>query len=821
VRGLLSKSSIWVRILIFTGIPFVIIYGIISVFIGQSVFQDKIRQVNIDVISLARFNETNLRDHVENVRLAVKIAAVQLGTLDSRVPDARKTAENALFACFENWQIYNAWFAFEPNAFDGKDAEHPNDYSGAPSGRFIRSYIRGENGRFLAIPDMDEKTIDDPVKSYWYTIPKESGRQYIDINVADMFYDYGIGEGSVVPVSIVCPIFRGDTIIGCVGGDFLLDNVIMGPELIPGARSVLFKDSGVVMHDNGNGRGFLGKSIEELGFLYPDIIREAFTRQEALFLPNEYCGFLKGKAYSYFMPVSLAEFNELVYIYAAIPAGMITETVYSVLKPIAAALAATLIIFTLLLFYLAKSISGPIRELTAAGEAISRGDFNGKFAQSHSKGEIGDMTRSLHHMVEQFRIYITLQERSKDLLDIYTRLYKTLYRRDSIEDVFDAAIFIIADYFKIKTASLIVLKNEIARYMARYTAGKGLWKTDDENGALIFEHHNQAAALLEGRKYIFLNASAMSRQGISFASADSTSLCILPLRTGEILRGYFLIEGDETTGPFVHYDDALVFISDTISYILTQKAGVPVLTDRPPADLTLEHAELHGDSPGQAELESAEPPVVQAARSVEGLDVDRGISLVGGMEDQYGELLRISAKVFAEGIQKMRSQYIADLPGFAIRVHGMKSALYNIGANELADAAKKLEFAAKEGEAAFCKEAYPVFEERLAALTRELTEVTRIEAGEGGPGSIPELRAVLEKALEACLKFDAIYAGEIIAPFTEFTWEPENIGTDVKAVVEALENIDYDEAEVLITSLINKIDEPDGGFQDSGGRAGV
>jgi HAMP domain-containing protein/HPt (histidine-containing phosphotransfer) domain-containing protein len=804
-------------------IPFIVIYCIISVFIGKFVLQDKIRQTNVDVETLARFNETNLRSYIGNVRLVIQIAAAQLGTVNPHIRDARESAEDILLACFENRQIHNTWFVFEPDAFDGRDAEYTDDYPGAPSGRFIRSFVRDENRGFLPVSNIDEAVVDDPEKFYWYTIPKESGRQYTDINVAnDFLYRYCAEETAAV--SIVCPVFRDGTVIGCVGGDFLLDDVILGPELIPGARSVLFMNNGTVTYANSN--VFMGKSIEELDFPNPDRIRKTFIQQESLFLYDEYSGVMDDKAYSYFMPVHLTEFDEIVYIYAAVPESLIMETVYSVFRPVAAALAAALIIFMFLLFYLAKSISEPIRKLTAASEAIARGDFNGEFEVDHARGEIGAMTRSLHHMVEQFQMYITLQERSKELLDIYTRLYETLYQRDNIEDVFDSAIHIIADCFKIKTASLIVLKNEIAYYTARYTAENGLWKMSDKNGdandAVVFEYHNQAAALLEGRKYIVLNAAGISEQGIAFTAEDCTSLCILPVKTGEILQGYFLMEGNETTGPFVHHDDALIFIADTISYILTRKENSAARFDGPLAGAIPVRPEPHGDYPPAPDKSvPADPvpelPVIRAARSVEGLDVDRGLSLIGGIKDQYGELLRISAKVFSEGIQKMRDQYTSDLPGFAIGIHGMKGALYNIGANELGDAAQKLEFAAKGGDTAFCREAYPVFEIRLAALVRNLTEVTRTEAGTGGAGNIPELAAALEKVLEACRNFDAIRAGKIIAPFTGFSWEPEDIGTDVTAVAEALENIDYDEAEALINSLIKKVRELENGSHNSGG----
>jgi HPt (histidine-containing phosphotransfer) domain-containing protein len=206
---------------------------------------------------------------------------------------------------------------------------------------------------------------------------------------------------------------------------------------------------------------------------------------------------------------------------------------------------------------------------------------------------------------------------------------------------------------------------------------------------------------------------------------------------------------------------------------------------------------------------SPEPPVIQAARTVEGLDVDRGLLLIGGMEDQYGELLRISAKVFAEGVQKMRSQYTADLPGFAIEVHGMKGALYNIGADGLGDLAKQLEFAAKAGDGASCLEFYPAFEEKLAEFARNLDSVTLGDAGPAGVGSLADLAEALERALDACRKFDAILAGKVMAPFSRLSWGAmEPVRNAVQAITESLENIDYDQAETLLSGLLDKIKEP-------------
>jgi HPt (histidine-containing phosphotransfer) domain-containing protein len=300
------------------------------------------------------------------------------------------------------------------------------------------------------------------------------------------------------------------------------------------------------------------------------------------------------------------------------------------------------------------------------------------------------------------------------------------------------------------------------------------------------------------------------------------------------LRGYFFMEGNEQTGPLVHHDDALLFIIDTVSYILSKKetgqdpsgsayASVPqsAADPMPPVLESLPEQLVELRSTSLTSRLAPAKSVSEAARTVKGLDVDRGLLLIGGMEEQYGELLRISAKVFADGIQKMRTQYTADLPGFAIEVHGMKGALYNIGADGLGDLAKQLEFAAKAGDGTACLEFYPAFEEKLAEFARDLDSITLLDAGPAGAGSLTDLAEALERALDACRKFDAILAGKVMAPFSRLSWGiMEPVRDAVQAITESLENIDYDQAETLLTGLLNKIREPNRSQGPGGGADG-
>ena len=112
--------------------------------------------------------------------------------------------------------------------------------------------------------------------------------------------------------------------------------------------------------------------------------------------------------------------------------------------------------------------------------------------------------------------------------------------------------------------------------------------------------------------------------------------------------------------------------------------------------------------------------IIDELRAMEGLDVERGIMYCNG-EDGYLEILR----AYCEDWESNRA-YITDLfekkdwKNYVIAVHGLKSTLFSIGVNKIAEMAKQLEFAGKENRINYIEEnhaglmeAYELFFKRL------------------------------------------------------------------------------------------------------------
>jgi HAMP domain-containing protein len=802
------KNALWLKVFIFVTIPLMLIYALQSVFVVQNLIHDRSERAKQDVKHAALFNEINLQKYVDTARLALTITIRELQDIDTARPDARDLGEQVLVSGFGNSALVNSWLIFEPNAFDGRDEEHRGEYPG--EGRYIRSYVRQGDG-YVEAPDMDETLLDNMNAASRYLVPGISREPFVSINDEyGLSRDYGAGEEQFGCISLSAPVFRNGEFIGCVGQDLLLTEEVLGPEMIPGVVSALFTTAGILFCHRDPGK--VGKSLEELGFPGAGRIREALDRGESLFLSGARSPLLNTGALACFYPVKLGGFDRFIYVYTTVPESGVRDPLFPLLRLFLCVFVLFLIIFIVFFYYLFRAVSRPLRELNLACEAVSRGKFNTEIVRSRSRDEIGTLIQSFHRMVEQFRMHITMQEQSQKLLDMYTRLYKALYRHGRMEDVFDEMMPVIGNFFAIRRALLVIVAGEAARVFASFEPGKGVQRVEGEQ----FLYHQQAAALLAGKRYLSLNAEALRQQKVDFAGSHVLFLCLLPFLVSNDLRGYIIMEGDSETGPVVHHDAALLFLSETISFMLSQ--GEAAAMSAAPVQQNSGSAARAGKPAEAVESESALPgkeelPVIKAARTIKELDVDRGLFHAGGVEEQYGELLRISARSFTAKMQTMRSLYTADLPAFSIEIHGIKGALNAIGAGGLGEQARELEFAAKAGDTRYCTGIYPFFEEKLAVFTTQLEAITKKrEIPSRGPGSIPALIDALEEVLEASRMFDSTRAAGRVSSLLGYSWEdgrakettesPPRIEETLERISDALDSMDYDEAEQDIVLLL-------------------
>ena len=150
---------------------------------------------------------------------------------------------------------------------------------------------------------------------------------------------------------------------------------------------------------------------------------------------------------------------------------------------------------------------------------------------------------------------------------------------------------------------------------------------------------------------------------------------------------------------------------------------------------------------------------------IAGVDVAAGIARLGGSPDLYLELLetfRRDAEACLAALEKDPDQ--ASLPPFITLAHSLKSALANIGATGLSQAAASLEKAGRNGEMSAVRGGLPPFRESLAVLTARIAKLPEsYGSGDGGEQCGPELEETLIRLREALESGDYRAADDTLA----------------------------------------------------------
>ncbi|MCL2690053.1 MAG: ATP-binding protein, partial [Chitinispirillia bacterium] len=153
------------------------------------------------------------------------------------------------------------------------------------------------------------------------------------------------------------------------------------------------------------------------------------------------------------------------------------------------------------------------------------------------------------------------------------------------------------------------------------------------------------------------------------------------------------------------------------------------------------------------------------------INIEIGLSRVSNMESMYHDALELFYKKLNGELDKLAASLEdRNLANFAITVHAMKSALSTIGAMGLSELAAKLEDASKENKYEYCNDNFHPFEERMAAMHEQLSEVFVSDkpAGERVKGDESMLNEAVEKALAAADDFDSDQSAAIIKELVKY-----------------------------------------------------
>jgi methyl-accepting chemotaxis protein len=310
----------------------------------------------------------------------------------------------------ENPEFVGVWAAFEPNALDGMDAAFANTPGNSPSGRF-GSYYQNDNGKITmqALENFD-------TEEYYYTSFR-SGKEGL---IEPYFED--VGGVQTLITSLTVPIKRAGRVIGVAGVDLELTQIQhIAEEINPygsGVVGIFSKQGNIVAHPDASR---LGKNMRDTE---GDMVGE--------YLPNLVDAVVNSKdlVSSFLSPALNARFNLVVHprniggsvtpwaVAILVPSAIIMAPVYSMTRFLIILGVSVLAAVTIIVFFMARSITAPLKIMEKVFNVVGGGDFTPTLA-SQSDDEIGSISRSLNGTLEKIRKLIqTIKSQASSLSGI-------------------------------------------------------------------------------------------------------------------------------------------------------------------------------------------------------------------------------------------------------------------------------------------------------------------------------------------------------------------------------------------------------------------
>lgn len=252
-------------------------------------------------------------------------------------------------------------------------------------------------------------------------------------------------------------------------------------------------------------------------------------------------------------------------------------------------------------------------------------------------------------------------------------------------------------------------------------------------------------------------------------------------------------------------------LSDYISKPIEMREMDRVLLQWLPGDRILD-----GSRPKETRLPVYKEELLNKIQHAGLLDVGAAVERVCGSEKACLTIVEAFSKSVAEWGKtldlKIRNK---DWKGFSIEVHAQKSALANVGAGELSDFARNLEYAAANGNTAYIEKNILDYTSKISALHKGLAGVFMPEAEKGrahrikaGVQQWSRFFEILQKMLEFIELLEQAELEELITEVNTYSFG-EDVDAQLDEIVKCIDNFDYDKAVCNIELLLKNI--PDGG----------
>ena len=401
------KKSLKAKMLVIIVGVLIVILAVLAVFVSTLSYQSTMsisekyieEQMRKEGLVLSKFFENHL-NAAEAMVSAIKISE-EKGIL------TRDNVNQILMNVLED-QPYASdnWFVFEPNAFDGLDAQSVGRLDSDENGRFVPLVYR--DGSDYGI-DRCYAYESDP----YYLVPKETLKPFITEPTV-----YDIGGVPVNMVTITVPIVIDGKFYGAGGIDIAVDQLLLDLNKVQlfdtGFIKILGPDGKIFAHPN---EDLIGTISEEFSSSDSSTLLSSVVGGQTL---NSITDKISGDKHDFKMLLALdvSEYGPTWILGSEIPTKEITREAATIRNfNFIASIVGLIIIGFITAFYI-SNITKWIKNVADASKLISEGNLAISIDSNmlRREDEIGVLAQSFEHMKEELRqIAINIVETSEEV----------------------------------------------------------------------------------------------------------------------------------------------------------------------------------------------------------------------------------------------------------------------------------------------------------------------------------------------------------------------------------------------------------------------
>jgi methyl-accepting chemotaxis protein len=391
-------KSIQSRIIFWAGICLLLVSGILITYSSINVHRTGEKVAEAQALALARENASTIDGQMEQaLNTADTLAKMFITSKSSKISLlGRGQAIELLRGILEGNPVFLGTFtAWEPNAFDGRDAQNKNMDGHDATGRFIPYLVRtDEKIKLIPLQDYEEAGAGD-----YYLLPKSTQQ----IQVMEPF-NYEVNGESILLTSLVVPIVVDGNFQGITGVDLRLDFLQSLAN-----QAVVFDGKGEMLLVSNS--GMIAAATGQPDLVGMKLIDYQKDWQE--FLPvikaGEEVSQLKNGSLLIITPVQIASIHSPWSVIVTVPEAVITADATRMMMSMIFIGSLLTVIALALLWMVALGISRPVQKITLVANALSRGELSAK-VEHQSQDEVGQLGLAFQTLSQSLIAKVLLAE---------------------------------------------------------------------------------------------------------------------------------------------------------------------------------------------------------------------------------------------------------------------------------------------------------------------------------------------------------------------------------------------------------------------------